>query len=115
MSLPASQLGSRKFARPSNPKFRAFRRLKADSDKALADFFENLPNVIKGDEQWVFKSKEDATLKVNEVIKAANKAFSEILDRLLDDKKSQLDLIASEIQQDTDEKIFKQLSLTDRG
>jgi len=51
--------------------------LKVDCEKALREFIETLPTLIEGEEQWEFKSKEDAEVKVQETMRATAQAFNE--------------------------------------
>jgi len=84
--------------------------LKVDCEKALREFIETLPTLIEGEEQWEFKSKEDAEVKVQETMRATAQAFNDAIDKVFEQKRRELEETAGSVQQDLTEKILRQLA-----
>ena len=84
--------------------------LRADCEKALREFIEKLPTLIEGEEQWDFKSKADADVKVQETMRATAQAFNDAIDKVFEQKRQELEETAGSVQQDVTEKIFRQLA-----
>jgi len=85
--------------------------LQRDLQKVQAEFFQDgLSEAISKEDSWQFKTKADAENRVRKAMEEAEKAFSERVDRSLDNKRAELEETANKIQLEVQEKILKQLT-----
>ena len=68
--------------------------------------WETLPAVIVGEEQWEFKSKEDAATQVQRSTTAAKRAFRLAFGPLFDHMRYRAEEISRKFQRNLEEQIF---------